>query len=907
MVFWFLALLLSTLFGSPAEAGTARKEEGLPAGSFDACRSGGVRGGGYDSTTDRYAWTCYYPWTRSRGGGSGSYNTATNTGGVDSAYEVSCDGPYNPDPACVQSGEVLIVNADPNIALAMDYTKDGGTLWIPVPEGRESGLYVLSGCGEQADGTNNSCPFLRAPYDTFYAGSRIQTGIRGIKIALEGADVDGIRTVVDGTGRPRRTGVYLLLDSGSDSGGFDPGLNSATTRRKIIVGLGTGANRCTGTTEGVCGTPSGSTTVISANRTGGTSNFEILGDPQHGDLTWCVDDTTTGNLGVCSSGAQGTDTAYRYRCASDTDCTGVNAGWSCIGGATFLEEELAATPSGRVSWLCEAEYDDALGTDTGTSFSVEVTFESIDTGSGNCNSTGFPATLWSIENNGVFAARGAAITSCMPYPTEMLSEGVALTGGTISPANSWAYGFTAADIAGEFSCDSDHDGEVVAIIDDDGSCSATSGDLDGGGSTNNECICDFSGTGDWAQADCDTVPGSGGDGDKRGCVDDSSALAFSGSPGSIVERVHITGFYKDNSTPLVDIEGGVLNGASVLRDSVLDWNNARLSDTGRTVNYINNSFTSNDANDGTLFSAGFSGSGNVHRGNTFERNAASNIVACGECSGFTMLDTTFMANSVDNLFEVRNTADGVWIQGVYGQGNNGHLLTVQAFTDNDVFGPIVLRDVNLHMGTRPRESGGANDFIAPITFTDNLGNGDGATWLGPFVIDNVHVRTAAANAILVAFDGEPTAATGSGGSGTSTIDDMRSLVSITNSSISNQNYGGTAVLARLLDDNTGGENDATEGDNIFLSAHMPRMDNNWVNGVQAPSYPYSQVAASEAGDCTASPSGDGEVPPGTVMGIYDDATVNTCTDAGADGVLDGGGTDVKSVCVCTASGWASVQ
>ena len=54
------------------------------------------------------------------------------------------------------------------------------------------------------------------------------------------------------------------------------------------------------------------------------------------------------------------------------------------------------------------------------------------------------------------------------------------------------------------------------------------------------------------------------------------------------------------------------------------------------------------------------------------------------------------------------------------------------------------------------------------------------------------------------------------------------------------------------------------------------------------------VAAASAGDCNA-------LSHGTLVKIYDDTAVGACTDAGTNGILDGGGTTV-STCECDGAG-----
>jgi hypothetical protein len=82
------------------------------------------------------------------------------------------------------------------------------------------------------------------------------------------------------------------------------------------------------------------------------------------------------------------------------------------------------------------------------------------------------------------------------------------------------------------------------------------------------------------------------------------------------------------------------------------------------------------------------------------------------------------------------------------------------------------------------------------------------------------------------------------------------------------------------------------------TAGLPFMQNNSVNGVPEPNFPYRTQTAATAGDCDL-------LPAGTVSAIYDDGAIGGCAET--NGVLDGGGT-ATSVCVCDGAGlWHPIE
>ena len=221
-----LVLLFGLIAALPALAGDTEYVPGgqgtaaAVVGGHDSCRAGTVRGGGYDSTTDYYDWACgNYNWSAEKGGAL-DFNTANVTGGV--AFTVTCTstidpagtGRYLPDNACRYAGEVLTINAGPDIWLALEMTRPGGTVYLP------SGIYVDRICGFSAydqDGLPNSGA-TRYPCPT----SRLNNGhvikitqtIAGRQLIGEGSDPDGDRAR-GSSDIGFRDGTYIVYDGNS--------------------------------------------------------------------------------------------------------------------------------------------------------------------------------------------------------------------------------------------------------------------------------------------------------------------------------------------------------------------------------------------------------------------------------------------------------------------------------------------------------------------------------------------------------------------------------------------------------------------------------------------------------------------------------------------------------------------
>jgi hypothetical protein len=289
---------------------------------FELCRAG-VRGGGYDASTQLYDWTCgNYPWSASVGGvttaddGStiSAYGSPTTAGG--NSWTMVCTGDGVADQTgngsttadatpveetvCLYSGERIRMYVMADLMLAADNTKNGGKIYIP------DGLYHLAYCGQQADGTtNNGCPVLQH-FPNIYNRHVSTWGQR--EFVGESRDSDG--PLVNG-----RTGVYLLNAGGDDLDGNgtmdadeicdrnDDGWCSPSNM-VIATGGGHGGFQCLrDDATGGCAVQSSTTGRLTMNQYGGAGDSVILDvDIEQGNNVHsraCLDNSLT-NTGTCS-------------------------------------------------------------------------------------------------------------------------------------------------------------------------------------------------------------------------------------------------------------------------------------------------------------------------------------------------------------------------------------------------------------------------------------------------------------------------------------------------------------------------------------------------------------------------------------------------------------------------------
>jgi len=343
---------------------------GLATGSsatspFDQCRSGTTKGGGYDSNTQRYEWTCgNYNWTAEKGGvdanGVSSYDTPTTAGGNSWYMDCTSDGFGTAEDggspntyeqgACLDGTERIKMYAGPDLAIALDQVKQGGPVYLP------RGIYHDAYCGQSSSQVANGCPVTR---DHPYVAQKKFTSYGGRYVVGEGADKTGIQ---DG-----RQGTVWLSDHGNDinqSGGIADGYPPVTAGTWVnITGGATFAGTNTGGhwglsvgakgSEQYCAWPSNSTTgcvTTTSTVTNVRDRIEVTPIGQVVDVVRasyeylgsqpvvCVDN----RLSVCSGNTRVKCTVNDETRTGDTTGGCPGALGDCIGVADAVEDLLQA-------------------------------------------------------------------------------------------------------------------------------------------------------------------------------------------------------------------------------------------------------------------------------------------------------------------------------------------------------------------------------------------------------------------------------------------------------------------------------------------------------------------------------------------------------------------------------------
>lgn len=215
-----------TIFGSFDVGGG-----GVGTSPFDACRSGSTKGGGYNTDTGRYAWTC----------GNYNWHGWRDSTQATASYSVTCTGDGTPHTSCIHDGEVRLIGYPVHrTALAAQYTRDGGRVYLP------AGLYVDNGALYLEDGVTRAkypspynpewesrSDFVSLGYPTRLEVINLN---RGVRLIGEGIPTAGTVDLSDSdvsANRPRLSGTWIVDDRGTAVG--TPGLGNTATGETGII------------------------------------------------------------------------------------------------------------------------------------------------------------------------------------------------------------------------------------------------------------------------------------------------------------------------------------------------------------------------------------------------------------------------------------------------------------------------------------------------------------------------------------------------------------------------------------------------------------------------------------------------------------------------------------------------
>lgn len=852
---------------------------------FDLCRSGMVKGGGYDAVTDTYAWTCgNYPWSAEKGGRDannvGAFDTPTTVGG--NAYDVTCTGFAVPDTACRYSGQTLRVNFMADAMLAQDMTAPNGEVYFP------ANTYVHRGCGEQANGTNNACPVLRAPNDT-YQNFGVSFGVRGITWVGEGMDADGL--VIGGV-----SGTAFLNDTGDAFDGLDPSevLSSVVlSNRPLLLGLDADVNRCFPHASGGCIADP----ALAAQRWRPDMSSTIAvyllpyADATSNNTTLCFDNReTAGVFGVCSGD-------HRISCDDDTDCSAYSMG-SCIGAVDAAAARFAA---GKSTLICYGKSPNRIESAYNQIPVAEIaTIRSVPgaaCGSGNLGKTveleGWPWSSADFELAKIYEQK------CFMVDEDQAALG-GIRGVTFAPANNSTYGVLAASAP---DADAVSDGTIVTIVDGTtaaNSCDDVDGVLTGGGTYRQTCKAV---AGDWNPAACHTT-----DVLLPGCPDTESPLSIGAGIGGLIEY---SGTWHASNRDQPDTDATVGNAMDgfphqqdvVVRDFVFGLNEGHLTDIGpvhfeRVRFFRNHAIGSNESMHKPAF-----GTRAMMDKTIFEQNTGyGRLVGLNNAGrGLVIRNTISNGNEASSLIEARYLYD-VLIDGWWSDGDHARFAIVapgkytddysgvEAFTIANVYAEnlkMAASDGNV-WGSGAGRASGTELGKAAIMFTDYRS----ASFQGRIRdvrLENIHIRPAA-EACGVAFEEPDVPAS-------SVIDDIRMEVSIRGLYVDGSVAGASTKPLCRFSRASFAVADVDSDLGVFADRYRARWEDVSGNTGAFADHPYKQMAATSRTDLTCGV----DVPVGTVIAIHDDATASgTCADAGADDDLDGGGT-YPSLCKCSAT------
>jgi hypothetical protein len=856
------ALLVLVVLLSAGLLGSYSVGESPSGGSsgWDQCRHGSLRGGGYDQDTGLYAWTCAnYPWSAYYGGVDGSgysdYDTATTAGG--NSWDMTCtgDGQASGDQpeevACLYAGETIHMYVMADWMLAHDNTKPGGSIYVP------AGIYLDRGCGRSASAVANGCPVLQN--DTTHYQRRIQA-YGGRRFIGEGRD--DTSPLFD-----ERSGTYLVFDHGNDADACDDnyggGAGSNNCGRDPADGAEFGSVHSGDrpqwafrvgldpSADTYCAMDSGDTdcVALSTEHLVGVSpygrNSTIEATITHNAIAHdaCIANTLASH-GVCSGDP-------RVRCTVDDGtrtsavaggCSALSLG-SCVGVATQAENERAAGTH-IISFTATMANQDGYGdpTDVGEGTQTPAGWTRITTSSGTCDG-----------GDGLylgFEIPDASTVSAWPFP--------------LSSWDATAQGARIVRFTDDETWMNDKGGFYHMSI--------MPANWIGRDSSNDAADC--SATGDPT-------------------CDEAEALALgAGVGGGFYDvAVHLAGGGDEYST----IDGTPMGFDMEVRDSLFMRGGGLIGDiSGWRV--VNNRFIDWDCGTGkSCFSLGYSPSsifsdnyGKRLRGVKFLSSNGSTIVTnlLLESSSFTR-----------GIVELRsNTHDGVF-SNVVSIGGKGPLIGIAPDdgtldgglgVSNLVFRDWIVRAHNL------RSASGSAPWA--MIYTSDFDGAYGANgWAQNILFDNIQAESSTPDVCIIFLGGgtgdDSDAQDGLGRN----VDDWRHELTFKHIGLERGVESGVAY-AFCLGNQHADENEADErlGDIWDASGPIPRWEGVYLNGVQFPDHNIQSMAASDVPDC-------GDMVYGITVEIYDDTAAQACTDAGADGQLDGGGT-ARSACFCDPSG-----
>ncbi|MCR9093461.1 MAG: hypothetical protein NXI30_04535 [bacterium] len=843
---------------------------------FDSCRSG-VRGGGFDSATGQYAWTC-----------AGTAWTSGTT-------FLDCDGEASTtsgtDGRCWADGERPMVDETLEaFMLAHDATLPGGTIYVPLFAGEDHAIYVF----EECDG--DDCPLIQQGYSDRRKNQPNRTAYitatHGRRFVAETpCRVDPLTD--------RRTGVCLVdnTDDGTESGSwvFRHGLDQEA---RYCIPTSTTDPTCDVDAAGVAPFDMPTHALAGVSSSVDEITPSTSGNGGYGAL--CLDNAITSSVATTKGVCRGDP---RIRCTvagSSSRLTTTTGGCDfgaggdlgpCEGFVDYIEHAVETLGEEHYIGLRLTNFNEDGSTASNGQQFHKLPVESVIAGTcgqGTCeggDDAGQPCdTNGQCEGGGTCANvdEGAFVRlgidgdeplfRLWPYMTDEISPSGLCSGGT--DAGELCYTDSHCDGGGV--CEGALTVNQVDLLDQDARDMGPGYAFENFGfMPNNPLGRDSS----LASADCLL-------GTEAAC-DERPLIGFMSADGGGHRSSRYIRCSEDDSKSCLD--GQVPGLGAKIHDWVAsDARQGLIADLSRWD--FDNSLIEDTTMDGGLFAIFVSGSRvcnftmrNVRAAYAVSGSYAKNVQIC---------DFTLDGGYFDQgMFRLRNPVNWTIDHGQVG-GLAGHFAVIGAEDETKIRG-LTFSEINAFGHSAPiiSSSFGPDRSKSFIAVTQSVVAADQQQGeLEDIVFDAIKVESTLPEVILVHFDAGDDNAAGGATATDLGVEEYMHQVSILNSSLTSA----SGALVSFMNADSSSNFDAADTLDFRTASRRPRMQNNRLNGVPAEDFPYTQGAAAAFGDCEG-------MSYGSVVAVYDDTAIGACTDAGADGVLDGGGT-AQSVCKCDPSG-----
>lgn len=868
---------ISRYSGGSSSAAITGVVSGPYASRLDACATGAIRGGGFNSLTGLYEWTCgNYPWSAEVGGidaatGVSRYSSPTTVGG--NSWTLLCTGDQTASngearewTACRAAGERIRMYSSADMILAQDNTVHGGKVYNP------PGLYHHGYCGQSSIGVANGCPVTRE-----------SPGIMTRKVASVnrefvngGADVDYLEN--------GRTGTWHIIDLGTDNGS---GFAAATPDWANITSGGVGSTYNGG-------------------------HWGLQAGPQD-RWQYCKRSATSGGCianasvsGLTGEAGPGLSASPLGRQGGTTTILADQVQWDIAGGqqpALCINDAIGAAAAGACSGDPRVECTNNGGSRTG-----------VDTG--DCASIGLGTcegiySSWSRIHN----ARGEADHSNLVVRLRGLGPYGSSTGSTattqevIVPVASDGFTGTVCATTGKLvrfggpaSADSRYmlgpfpvylnsaNPATLAFVPESRAQQTNSG---------------------WS--DLTIVPqdfygsASCSNGTQSGC-DEVEAIAMGGGFGAFLRRAAI---YKFGGVGLANYYGfSAVDGNPGCINCEVGWSliegaGGLSSDASGWWFHDNEWKSTNSAtNTSALMAVSFSPDGLIER-DRFSGHMGDSLFQFQNAPGLRIRDIV-INNTVSQVGMIRlGGAQNVEIDGVTGYGNSGNVIMAEGAAGRTP-ATVTIRGMRLKS-----HSFFTSAYARAFFIRTNYGtSGFDSEYKGLFSVrDSSFQVHGDDNVCLTFWDGltgnDTTADEGQG----FVVDDDRNVFSFENVDLEVYDDGsktGTQLPFCFGNIATSTANEPGDAGLVALPnvvGPLPSWRNLSIGSVDIPDNPFASVTSEAAGDC-------GALPHGTIVRVHDADVEGVCEDTDLDGLMDPesvNGVGLTAVCKCDPSGtgvWA---